>query len=237
MSVDDKLGEPVLNWSVPPRPTGQPMEGRYARLDRLHPDAHSASLHRAFSADDRMWTYMPYGPFGSSSGYHRWVRQEGIKDDPFFFAITDLARGETCGVASFLRITPQAGSIEVGHIAMAPSLQKTRAATEAIYLMMEWAFTNGYRRFEWKCNALNAGSRRAASRFGFSYEGIFRQAAVIKGRNRDTAWFACIDSEWPALREAYSTWLSPANFDETGQQRERLSDLTRLVRVAEDPGL
>jgi RimJ/RimL family protein N-acetyltransferase len=134
-------------------------------------------------------------------------------------------------------VNPQAGSIEVGHINYAPALQRTRAGTEAMYLMMRWAFEAGYRRYEWKCNALNLGSRRAAQRLGFSYEGVFRQAAVIKGRNRDTAWFAAIDSEWPALREAFEAWLSPSNFDADGQQKERLGDLTRLVRVASDPAL
>jgi hypothetical protein len=130
---------------------------------------------------------------------------------------------------------PASGSIEVGYIAMAPQLQRTRAATEAIYLMMKWAFEAGYRRFEWKCDALNAASRRAAQRFGLSFEGVFRQATVVKGRNRDTAWFAAIEAEWPALKEAFEVWLSPANFDVHGQQRERLSDLTSLVRAAGDP--
>jgi RimJ/RimL family protein N-acetyltransferase len=138
---------------------------------------------------------------------------------------------------NYLRITPEAGTIEVGHICIAPELQRGRAATEAMYLMMRWAFEAGYRRYEWKCNALNIASRRAAERLGFSYEGVFRQAAVVKGRNRDTAWFACIDADWPALRECYDVWLSAANFDATGRQKERLSDLTRLVRVASDPAL
>ena len=129
------------------------------------------------------------------------------------------------------------GTIEVGHINLAPELQRSRAATEAMFLMMEWAFSAGYRRYEWKCDALNLPSRRAAQRLGFSYEGLFRQAAVVKGRNRDTAWFACIDTDWPALREAYRAWLDPSNFDADGRQRESLSDLTRLVRVSSDPGL
>ena len=140
-------------------------------------------------------------------------------------------------VASYLRIDPNAGSIEVGHINMAPALQRTRAATEAMYLMMKWAFEAGYRRYEWKCDALNAGSRRAAQRLGLSYEGVFRQATMYKGRNRDTAWFAAIDKEWPALEAAFQAWLHPKNFDETGRQIERLADLTALVRVASDPTL
>ena len=140
-------------------------------------------------------------------------------------------------MGAFMRLDAPNGVIEVGHICLSPEVAKGRVWTEAMFLMMDWAFRNGYRRYEWKCNALNMASRRAAQRLGFSYEGIFRQAAVIKGRNRDTAWFAVIDAEWPALREAYSVWLSPRNFDAAGRQKERLSDLTRLVRVAEDPGL
>ena len=141
------------------------------------------------------------------------------------------------GVASFLRISPGAGTIEVGHINMSPALQRTPAATEAMYLMMQWAFEAGYRRYEWKCNAANIPSRRAAQRLGMSYEGVFRQAAIVKGRNRDTAWFAAIDSEWPALKEAFKAWLDSSNFDVNGRQNERLSDLTRLVRPNSDPSL
>jgi RimJ/RimL family protein N-acetyltransferase len=140
-------------------------------------------------------------------------------------------------VASYLRITPEMGSIEVGHICLSPEIARGRAWTEAMFLMMDWAFRAGYRRYEWKCDALNIPSRRAAQRLGFSYEGVFRQAAVVKGRNRDTAWFAIVDKEWPALSEAYRAWLSPANFDAKGRQLERLSDLTRLVRAGSDPVL
>jgi RimJ/RimL family protein N-acetyltransferase len=158
------------------------------------------------------------------------------KDDPVFFAIRDLSTGSWSGVASYLRITPEAGTIEVGHINLSPELQRTRAATEAMLLMMARAFETGYRRYEWKCNALNLGSRRAAERLGFSYEGIFRQATVIKGRNRDTAWFAAIDAEWPALKAAFARWLDPSNFDDEGRQRRSLSELTAPILVARDPG-
>ena len=149
----------------------------------------------------------------------------------------DLDTGLCGGVASYLRITPEAGSIEVGHICIAPELAQSRAFTEAMFLMMQWAFAAGYRRYEWKCDACNMPSRRAAQRLGFSYEGIFRQAGVVKGRNRDTAWFAVIDAEWPALREAFLAWLAPQNFDAAGRQKERLSDLTQLVRAGSDPAL
>ena len=235
--AEKRFGVRLEGWTPPPRPPMGVLEGRYARLVRLEADAHAADLHRANSADDAIWDYLPYGPFSSAAAYHRWVRSITAGDDPLFYAIQNRETGHFGGVASYLRITPEAGSIEVGHINFAPELQRSRAATEALFLMMEWAFEAGYRRYEWKCDALNIPSRRAAQRLGFSYEGIFRQAAVVKGRNRDTAWFACIDTEWPALREAYRAWLHPSNFDSKGEQRESLSDLTRLVRVTSDPGL
>ncbi|MEJ2021118.1 MAG: GNAT family protein [Maritimibacter sp.] len=231
------IGAAVTGWTPPPRPTGEVMSGRYVRLEPLDADAHAAELFKANSASDVIWDWLPYGPFASASSYHRWVREHMGKDDPVFYAIRNLDSGHCEGVASFLRIAPEAGSIEVGHINFSPALQKTRAATEAMFLMMGWAFEAGYRRYEWKCNAQNLGSRRAAQRLGLSYEGIFRQAGVVKGRNRDTAWFAAIDSEWPALKEAFQAWLNPANFDAEGRQRESLGDLTGLVRVADDPDL
>ena len=235
--MDDQrpIGPIVENWQVPPLPDGVALNGRYAQLERLSADAHAALLFQAFEGHDWVWDYMPVGPFASAAQFHRWMRDATAQDDILFYAIRDLLTGELGGFASYLRMQPQAGSIEVGYIAMAPQLQRTRAATEAMYLMMKWAFEAGYRRYEWKCDALNASSRRAAQRLGFSYEGIFRQATVVKGRNRDTAWFAAIDAEWPALNESYRFWLAPGNFDDSGQQRERLSDLTMLVRPSGDP--
>lgn len=237
MTNDALLGQPVPGWAAPLPPTGVVLDGQFVRLERMDPDTHAADLHRAYSGHDALWDYMPYGPFPSAAGYHRWAKDTATGEDPLFYVLRDKASGHCGGVASYLRITPAAGSIEVGHICLSPEIARGRVWTEAMYLMMEWAFSNGYRRYEWKCNALNMASRRAAQRLGFSYEGIFRQAAVVKGRNRDTAWFAIIDAEWPALHEAYAAWLSPRNFDAKGRQKERLSDLTRLVRVAEDPGL
>ena len=178
-----------------------------------------------------MWLYMPYGPFATAEAYRAWVEDVAGRPDPFFYAIVDKVRGPL-GVASYLRIDPPAGSIEVGHIALSPALQRTAAATEAMFLMMAWAFRAGYRRYEWKCNALNRASRDAALRLGLSYEGVFRQAAVVKGRNRDTAWYAAIDAEWPALEAAFERWLDPANFDAEGRQRSSLGLLTRPVLVA-----
>jgi RimJ/RimL family protein N-acetyltransferase len=212
------------------------MQGRYARLEPLSVD-HAADIHRANSASDAIWDYLPYGPFAQEGDYRTWVAGMAAKDDPVFFAIRDLSTGHWAGVASYLRITPEAGSIEVGHINLSPELQRTRAATEAMSLMMARAFEAGYRRYEWKCNALNLGSRRAAQRLGFSFEGVFRQAAVIKGRNRDTAWFAMIDAEWPELKVAYARWLDPANFDDDGRQRRSLSELTAPTLAARDPAL
>lgn len=213
------------------------MRGRYAAVERLDADRHAADLHRANRADDAIWDFLPYGPFPSVAQYHRWAYQAASGTDPLFHAITDLDSGHLGGVASYLRIAPATGRIELGHINFAPALQRTRAATEAIYLMMQWAFEAGYRRFEWKCDALNLPSRRAAQRLGLSHEGIFRQAAVVKGRNRDTAWFAAIDSEWPGLGAAFGHWLDPSNFDFDGRQRKRLSDLTRPLRANDDPAL
>lgn len=235
--ADTPLGTPVPDWIAPPAPQGEVLAGRYARLEPLSAEQHAALLFRSYAGHDHLWDYMPQGPFSSASQYHRWVRDHAGKPDPFFYAIQNLETGNWEGVASYLRVTPEAGSIEVGYITYSPALQRTRAATEAMYLMMRWAFEAGYRRYEWKCNALNLGSRRAAQRLGFSYEGIFRQATVVKGRNRDTAWFAAIDAEWPALKEAFEAWLSPSNFDAAGQQHERLGDLTGLVRVSSDPTL
>lgn len=205
------------------------MEGRFCRVVPLNPEAHAAWLYSANKADaaDGMWTYLPYGPFDTLDSYRAWMKQNCQGDDPLFYAILDRATGRAAGVASYLRISPDSGSIEVGHIQYSPSLQRTPAATEAMYLMMERAFKLGYRRYEWKCDALNAPSRAAAQRLGFSFEGIFHQATVVKGRNRDTAWYSVLDAEWPALNGAFLRWLGPQNFDERGRQLERLSTLTR----------
>jgi RimJ/RimL family protein N-acetyltransferase len=235
MSDEARLGELVQGWTPPPRPGYEALEGRVVRLEPLVADVHAADLFRAFSGHDALWDYMPYGPFASMSGYHRWAKEREAGEDTRFFVLRDRAGGHCGGIASFLRIDPAAGSIEVGHICIGPEMQKGVIATEAMWLMMDWAFRAGYRRYEWKCNALNLASRRAAQRLGFSFEGVFRQAVVVKGRNRDTAWFSVIDKEWPALSEAFGAWLRPSNFDADGRQRERLSDLTRLVRAGSDP--
>ncbi len=225
---EQPLGTPVPDWTPPPRPPRAALEGRYVRLEPLDPEVHAEEIHAADGADEegRLWTYLPYGPFVSSGELAAWMRAECAGEDPLFFALRDLATGRATGMCSFLRIAPAAGSIEVGHIRFSPLMQRGRAATEAMALMMGWAFGAGYRRYEWKCDALNAPSCRAARRLGFLYEGIFRQATVSRGRNRDTAWFAIIDKEWPALKGAFDAWLAPENFDDAGRQKRALSELT-----------
>lgn len=231
------VGVALPNWKAVAPPSGATLEGRHVRLERLDADVHAADLFRSVNGHDWLWDYMPYGPFSSASAYHRWAKDMAAGSDPLFYVLRDKASGHCGGVASFLRIDPANGVIEVGHINVAPELQRGIAATEAMFLMMQSVFDAGYRRYEWKCNALNMPSRQAAQRLGFSFEGIFRNHLVVKGRNRDTAWFSIIDSEWPALREAYGAWLAPRNFDAQGRQREKLSDLTRLVVSQTDPAL
>ncbi len=226
---------PFADWTPPPRPEPElRLKGVYARLEPLRP-GHAAALHAAFADADRIWDYLPYGPFATVEDHARWIAGAAASADPHFFAVR-AGDASPSGVMSLLRIAPEAGSIEVGHIRLAPSLQRTQAATEAIYLLARWSFDAGYRRFEWKCDAANRASRRAAQRFGFSYEGVFRQHMIVKGRNRDSAWFAMTDSDWRALAPAYAAWLAPENFDAAGRQRTRLRDLTRPSLFAADPG-
>lgn len=229
------MGQPIgfalPDWKPPDLPSRKPMKGRFCRVEPLDPDLHASTLFaaNALDAEGRMWTYLPYGPFDSLERFRSWTKEMCSLGDPLFYAIIDKTTGKAVGLASYLRIDPRNGSIEVGHILYSPLVQRTIAATEAMYLMMERAFALGYRRYEWKCDALNQPSRNAAQRLGFSFEGIFRQATVVKGRNRDTAWYSVIDPQWPALREAFRRWLDPGNFDEQGKQRLRLSDLTRRL--------
>ena len=233
------LGVPVPGWSPPPSIPRAPVTGRFAALEPLDPVAHGDALFDAFRADasDAMWAYLPEGPFHDKAVFADWAETKSVSPDPLFFAVRTIPTGDVHGFLSFLRIKPAAGSAEVGYITFSPLMQRTPVASEAVILTIRTAFELGYRRFEWKCNAQNAKSRRAAERFGFSYEGIFRQAMVAKGRNRDTAWFAMIDKEWPRLEAAYDAWLDPSNFDSKGQQKTRLGDLTRPVLATRDPSL
>lgn len=228
------IGKSLPEWQPRELPPREAMVGRYCRVEALDAARHAAQLWDANSADGegRMWTYLPYGPFGTREEYFQWVGRICAGSDPLFYAIIDSSTGRAAGVCSYLRIDPSGGVIEVGHIALAPSLQRTAAATEAMFLMMGRVFDLGYRRYEWKCDSLNAPSRAAAERLGFAFEGVFRQATIYKGRSRDTAWYSIIDSEWPPLRDAFSRWLDPANFETGGGQRLRLSDLTRIARQA-----
>lgn len=204
------------------------MQGRYCRVEPIDPARHADDLYRANALDPskRNFTYLSVGPFDSFDAYVKWMTAARPVDDPLFHAIIDAATGKAVGIASYMRIEPGNGVIEVGHLNYSPLLQRKPAATEAMYLMMKRAFGLGYRRYEWKCDSHNAASRAAAQRLGFSYEGIFRQSGVYKGRSRDTAWYAIIDGEWPELERAFLRWLDPANFDEKGNQRLRLSELT-----------
>jgi RimJ/RimL family protein N-acetyltransferase len=222
------IGPPLPDWSPCSLPPRQPIEGRYVRVEpideRFAADLHTANLQ---DRDGRNWTYLPYGPFASEHDYRQWMNKTCFGADPLFHAIVDRGSGRAAGLAAYMRIKPESGSIEVGHVCFSPLLQRARGATEAMYLMMQRAFSLGYRRYEWKCDALNGPSRSAAQRLGFSFEGIFRQASVYKERSRDTAWYAVVDSEWPALVRAFDTWLDPGNFDSSKHQQSRLSDLTR----------
>lgn len=215
------IGLPVDNWQACRRPPTTPLQGQYARLEAFNTELHSQGLFNAFllDAEHQNWTYLPYGPFTHFEDFQQWLNTQCQSNDPLFHTIIDQSSGQLCGLASYLRITPDVGSIEVGHIHFSPLIQGKRQASEAMFLMMCRVFDElGYRRYEWKCDALNAPSCRAAQRFGFQFEGIFRQAAVYKGRNRDTAWFAMTDADWPRLKAGYQAWLSANNFDEAGQQ-------------------
>ena len=234
-ALGQPIGFPLPAWTAPQRPPRQALAGRYCRVEPLDPERHAASLHAANRLDPggRAFTYLSSGPFDSLESYLQWITSSCLGHDPLFHAIIDGRSGKATGVAAYMRIDPANGVIEVGHLNFSPLLQKTRAATEAMHLMMRNAFDLGYRRYEWKCDSLNAPSRSAARRLGFSYEGRFLQAVTYKGRNRDTDWFSITDREWPALCTAHEQWLAPQNFDDEGRQRCSLSALTApLLRPA-----
>jgi len=234
----NKLGQPVgatvVDWRGCPRPSREMLSGHYCRLEPLDPARHVVDLFNANAADmdGRMWTYLPYGPFAALEEYRAWMEATCLGGDPLFYAIVDVENGRALGLTSYLRIIPEHGSIEIGHLAYTPALQRTRMATEATSLMLRHAFSLGYRRVEWKCNALNEASRSAARRFGFSFEGVFRQHVILKGRSRDTAWYAITDSDWSAIGDAHRRWLDPDNFDAKGRQFLQLSELTAPLRRA-----
>ncbi|SMC27475.1 Protein N-acetyltransferase, RimJ/RimL family [Andreprevotia lacus DSM 23236] len=234
----NEYGQPVgpllPGWTPPTPPERRVLSGHGCRLEPLDAARHADDLWQAYNVPGQpsLWTYLAAGPFASAAEVHAWTAEMAAPSDPLMYAIIDDASGKALGVAGYLRIMPASGSIEVGHLTYSPALQRNRLATAAMVLMMEYAFALGYRRYEWKCNALNAPSCRAAERLGFLYEGTFRQATVVKGRSRDTAWYSILDSEWPALHAAFQQWLAPDNFDADGQQRAALSALTRAALAA-----
>jgi RimJ/RimL family protein N-acetyltransferase len=215
-----------LSWNGARPPERSKLEGELVRLEPVDPPRHARDLFEASRGTDDIWTYLAYGPFESLVAFTAWLQARAASSDPLFYTVVDRAANSARGMASYLRMEPDHGVIEIGHIWFAPSLQRTRQATEAIFLLARHAFDDlGYRRLEWKCDSLNAPSRRAAERFGFTYEGIFRQHMIIKQRNRDTAWFSMIDVEWPSRRAAFEQWLSPNNFDLQGKQRRSLAEI------------
>lgn len=229
---DQPVGAPLPDWRGAEFPPRRTLNGWGCRLEPLDPERHGPGLWQAFRADSgAMWTYLTTGPYATEADMLVWLRECAAKTDPQFYTIFDEDGEQPLGLASYLRIDPLAGSIEVGWLHFSPALQRSRLATAAMALMMANAFALGYRRYEWKCNALNKPSWQAALRLGFSYEGTFRQNRVDKGRTRDTAWFSVIDSEWPALQACFARWLAPDNFDERGRQRLRLSELTTACRA------
>ena len=223
------LGPPVPSWSSRQLPPLAAVSGRFCRVEPIDSARHGEALYAAYATDRQglLWTYLPWGPYSGPEELCARidaVRASRVRPE---YALIDLARGKPFGQASYLNIDPAAGSIEVGGIVYAPAFQRGIAATEAMYLMMRHAFDElGYRRYAWQCNSLNARSRAAATRLGFTFEGVWRQANVHKARNRDTAWFSILDSEWPEIKTAFERWLAPENFDAEGRQRMRLSALT-----------
>jgi RimJ/RimL family protein N-acetyltransferase len=239
MTVDEGLGN-VLEWEAARDPDRVAMEGETVRLVPLDQAAHARELftgsHGPGISTD-LWLYMSVGPFDTQEAFTSWLETCAQSTDPLFFTVIDSHTGRSSGMVSYLRITPGQGVIEIGNIWFSPTLQRTRQATEAIYLLARHVFDDcGYRRLEWKCNALNEPSRRAAERFGFRYEGLFRQHMVIKGRNRDTTWYAMIDRDWPVIRAAFERWLAPENFDEAGRQRQTLAAIRATIEVAPERG-
>jgi RimJ/RimL family protein N-acetyltransferase len=225
--MNAKMDEQPVGPKVDPlpsgvKPDGRPLFGRYVTLEHVSAEKHGAALYHSFAegdAQETLWTYMGYGPFDSSETFQSWLKEREKSLDPLFYAFVPKKIGEASGMGSFMRQDAPNGVIEIGHIWMSPSLQNTSEGSEAIYLMMRHALEDlGVRRLEWKCDALNAPSRAAADRLGFVFEGIFRQHYVVKGRNRDTAWYSIINTEWKPVRDAFEKWLQPANFDGKGRQ-------------------
>ena len=217
---------PELAWRPAKTPERAPLAGETVLLEPLDPERHGDDLFAATANADETWFYLPYGPFDGRDEFIAWLRDRAALKDPLAFAIIDRAAAAARGIATLMSIVPEHGVIEIGHIWLSPQLQRTRQATEAIFLLARYAFDDlGNRRLEWKCDAANAPSRRAAERFGFVFEGVFRHHRVIKGRNRDTAWYSITDAEWPTRRAEFQAWLAPGNFDSSGRQRRSLGEI------------
>ena len=221
----------ALNWRPARTPQPTPLAGRFIRLEKLDPRRDREALWAVFqgpAADQALWKYLAYGPFTEREDFDHWLDSNAASSDPLFFSVIDLALQRAVGLLSYLRIAPGDGCIEIGHVAFGRAMQRSPASTEAVYLLAKFALgTLGYRRLEWKCDAANARSMGAAKRLGFSYEGLFRQHRVIKGRNRDSAWFSILDSEWPTCNSVFERWLAADNFDAEGQQKQRLEDMRK----------
>jgi RimJ/RimL family protein N-acetyltransferase len=223
--TEQPVGLPV-DATPAQRPSTVTLEGRYGHVERLS-QHHDAALWNAVKGHDHIWTYMSYGPLADFAAFSKWLAGRVKLDDPYSYAIIDRS-GQAVGIATLMEIRPAMRVVEVGNILYSPSLQRTPLGTEAQFLLARYAFeTLGYRRYEWKCNALNAPSRRAAFRYGFVFEGILRQHMIVKGKSRDTAYFSLLDSEWPARKAAFERWLAPQNFDAEGRQKTSLTELNR----------
>jgi RimJ/RimL family protein N-acetyltransferase len=246
---DPQVNEPSNTRILPPRelskdpvdplppsiyPSRRPFEGRYCVIEPVDARVHGSGLFAAGHEDDlalALWDYLPYGPFSSESAFDIWLRGCSASSDPIFFAIRDRSRDRFEGMASIMEIDPPAGTVEIGHIWFAPPLQRSRAATESLFLFMTYLLDDlEYRRLQWKCDAANQASRNAAHRLGFEFEGVLYHHRIPKGRNRDTAFFSILDYEWPLIRENFERWISPENFDEDGRQKVSLGDLNRALR-------
>lgn len=224
----------AIHWKTAELPGSQPLTGQLCRIERLDMDRHAVDLYQSYPSvpDARHWTYLPYGPFDTLESYQDFLRTIVKSSDPLHYAVIDLVTGKAVGTFALMRIDVKNGVIEVGHVVYSPRMQRTSLSTETMFLLLKYVFEDlGYRRLEWKCDSLNAPSRTAAQRYGFTFEGIFRQAAVTRGRNRDTAWYSIIDSEYQGLRNAYSQWLAPLNFNGEGHQINKLSDFIARERL------
>lgn len=222
------VGSPLPGWTTRPAPSNVVLDGRYCRIEPLDPGRHADELYAAYrvAPDHRDWTYLSVGPFDDAEDYRRYAESAARKADPRHYAVIDLKTGKAVGTFSLMRQAPTHGVVEVGNVMFSPLLKQTPSSTEAQFLLMAYVFDDlAYRRYEWKCDSLNAPSRKAAERLGFTFEGIFRQAVVYKGRSRDTAWYSVVDHEWPVLKRMFEAWLSPENFDARGKQRRPLQDM------------